>query len=163
MSDLTCFDNDELLALSDNDFQNKRYEQSLAKVKVLLARNNTPLPAYALIGRLYASIGLLERARDAFAFYISKAQREPVLNETFQLGLVESDLGNKDAALDIWTKLLAEHPNYPPALYHKANLLLEKDKIQESVDLLNHILETAPEGDNYIPMADRLLSRIVLQ
>ena len=163
MDSLTSFDNDELLALSDYDFQNDRHQDALVKLKVLIARNQTPLPTYALLGRIYATIGLLERAREAINFYLSRAPKEQTLNEIFQLGLVESDLGNFDIALQIWSDLLIEHPNHCPALFHKANVLIKKGQVQEAVDLLNHILETAPEGDKYIPMADRLLSRIVLQ
>ncbi|WNO11327.1 tetratricopeptide repeat protein [Teredinibacter sp. KSP-S5-2] len=164
MNNYSAFDSDELLALADFDFRNDRPEDALLKLKNLVARAATPLQTYALIGRIYATIGLFEKAKGAFEFYLTKVKDPNAkINELFQLGLVERDLGNTDIAIEIWSDLLNEHPNYAPALYHKAETLINLNRVQESVDLLNHILETAEDGDNFIALADQLLSKTVLQ
>ncbi len=164
MSDYSNFDNDELLALADWNFKKTDYQAAIEKLKTLLARNNVPLNTYALLGRVYATIGLFERAKGAFQFFIDQKQDpSTALNERFQLGLVENDLGNSEQAIKIWDEVLASHSNFVPAMYHKAKVLVELNQVQVAVELLNNLLETAEDGNEYIPMADKLLSKLVLQ
>ncbi|WP_143873782.1 tetratricopeptide repeat protein [Catenovulum sediminis] len=160
MEFLSTFDTDELLALADIDFQKERNAEALFKLKALIARNNTPIQAYALLGRIYATIGLFPRAQSALRFFIDNNEGMPSVNERFQLGLVESDLGNTEEAINIWSELLTQFPDYPPALYHKAKIFVASGKEQEAIVLLNHILETAQDGDAHISLADKLLSKI---
>jgi tetratricopeptide (TPR) repeat protein len=164
MTNFANFDDNELLALADWHFQNDQHEGALDKLKVLLGRGSAPLQTYALLGRLYATIGLFGKAKEAFRFYLDNESDESrTVNETFQLGLVERDMGNTDGAIQIWDNLLQKHPNHSPALYNKALVLSELGQTQAAVELLNHILETAPDNDNHIQMADQLLTRLALQ
>jgi tetratricopeptide (TPR) repeat protein len=164
MNNYSNFDSDELLALADLNFRNEDYEATMHKVKVLLARSEKPLQTYALMGRVYAIIGLLEKAKGAFEYYLKHQNvQEHTLNEHFQLGMVEKDLGNIDTAIDSWDALLQNTPNFAPALYHKALALKNSGRVKDAIEPLNHILETAEDGDSYIEAADKLLSSIALQ
>lgn len=163
MTMFSNFDDEELLALADWNFQKDEHELALEKVKVLASRGTGPIQSYALMGRLYATLGLFIKAKQAFQHYLENQPDENLkVNETFQLGLVERDMGNFDGAMSIWNNLLSNHPNHPPALYHSAVILSENGKQQEAVELLNHILETADDNDGHIQMADQLLSKLVL-
>ena len=164
MNNFASFDNDELLALSDWNFQNNLHENALEKLKVLVRRDNAPLQSHALIGRIYATLGLFEKAKISFTFYLeNQTNHRMKINETFQLGLVERDLGNIDNALHVWDELLKEHPKHTPCLYNKAVILVEIKQYQKAADLLNSILEIAEDNDQHIQLADQLLSRIALQ
>ena len=164
MSNYSNFDNDEVLALADWSYQNGDYQGTLEKLKTLLARNNVPLQTYSSLGRVYATLGLFERAKGAFSFFIDQQPEDaPIHNEQFQLGLVESDMGNLEQAVEIWDKLLTENKEFVPAMYHKAKALVDLNQIQSAVDILNNLLEVAEDGNEYIPMADQLLSKLVLQ
>ena len=164
MTDYTLFDDPELLSLADLDFQGDRHEAALSKLKILLSRGSAPLQTYALLGRIYATIGLLTKAKQAFGFYLdNESESERRVNETFQLGLVEKDMGNIEDAITIWDDLLNSMPEHSPTLYQKALALIGKGEKQAAVDLLNRVLETADDNDPYIPMADQMLSKLALQ
>ena len=166
MSDASNLDSDELLALANWNLQNGDYQGSLIKLKILLSRNNVPLQAYSALGRVYATLGLYERAKGAFGFFIDQqpeGNKSLAFNEQFQLGLVENDLGNVEGAISIWNEILEDNPKFIPAMYHKANALVGLNQIQEAADILNNILENAEDGNEYISLSDQLLSKIVLQ
>lgn len=164
MTDFSVFDSDELLALSDLNFQSGNHQDALEKLKILVRRENAPLQTHALLGRIYATLGLFEKAKTAFIFYLEHQTNDRMrVNEFFQLGLVERDMGNFDAALKIWDDLLKAYPNHTPTLYNNAVILAEKQQLQKAADLLNLILEVADDKDQHIQLADQLLSRIALQ
>lgn len=161
MFDYSTFNPEELFALAKMDFQRENYENSLRKLKVLMGRNQIPIQTYSLLGRVYASIGIFEKAKECFEVFVKNVP--DAIEEKFQLGMVERDMGNSDQAVNLWDELLTQVPNFPPALYHKALVSIDKDDTKHAVELLNSLLETAPEGDELIHRADQLLSRISLQ
>ncbi len=161
MFDYSTFNPEELFALAKIDFQRENYENSLRKLKVLLGRNQIPVQTYSLLGRVYASIGIFEKAKECFEVFVKNVP--DAVEELFQLGMVEKDMGNADVAVSLWNDLLTKIPNFPPALYHKALVSIDKNETQDAVELLNLLLETAPEGDELIHRADQLLSKISLQ
>jgi len=156
--ELSIFDQDELLALSLDDMKNQKYAQALEKVKFMLSRDSGPLEVHALAGKIYATLGLFDRAKHAFSNYISEVPDAYV--ELFQLGMVEKDMGNYDQAIETWTNVLAIHSNYPEALYYLGELNIQLDRISEARTWLLSLIDTAPDGNQFIPLADQLLNRI---
>lgn len=152
------FDQDELFALSQFDMKNQNYEKALEKIKLILSRDKIPVEALALAGKLYASLGLFERAKGAFLEFTEKVPEAFV--ELFQLGMVERDLGNISMAAAIWEQVLKIEPNYPEALYYLADACVQMDSIENARDWLFKLLETAPDNSEYIQLADQLLYRI---
>lgn len=152
------FDQDELFALSQYDMKNKNYENALEKVKIIMSRESIPIETLALAGKLYASIGLFERARDAFSEFTKKVPNAYV--ELFQLGMVERDMGNISIASGIWEKVIEIEPNYPDALYYLADVCVQLDLIDNARDWLFRLMETAPDNSEYIQLADQLLYKI---
>lgn len=155
------FDPEELFALAKYDFSKNEYEPALSKLKVLIGRNQTLLDSYSLAGRIYATLELFEKAKECFSIFVKNAPE--AIEERFQLGVVDYNLGNLEDALSMWDELLESYPGFPPALYHKALVMIDKDEVQQATDLLNSLLETAPEGDAHIAMADEMLSKLSLQ
>ncbi len=164
MTNYSNFDGDELLALSDWHFQNNQYDQALDKLKALVTRQDAPLQSHALIGRIYATLGLFDKAKKAFVFYLEHQSNPNMrVNEIFQLGLVEKDSGNIEAALRAWDDLLINYPNHTPCLYHKAIVLVDLKQYQQAADILNYILENAEDNDRHIQLADQMLNNIALR
>jgi tetratricopeptide (TPR) repeat protein len=155
---LEIFELDELLALSMIDMKNQSYQAALEKVKFIRAHESFPAAVLALAGKLYATLGLFERARESFSEYLV---REPeAYLELFQLGMVEKDLGNYGVAIELWTRVLEINRNYPEALFYLGDLCIRLDRIEEARTWLLTLLETAPDESEFIPLADQLLNRI---
>lgn len=161
MFDYSTLDSEEIFALAKIDFQRKNYEASLVKLKALLSRNQIPLQAYSLLGRVYATIGIFRKAKECFQVFVKNNPN--ALDEKFQLGLVEKDMGNDEAALEQWDSILETAPKFAPALFQKARVLIDKEDKGEAIELLNYLLETAPEGHDLIAETESLLSKINLQ
>lgn len=154
----SLFEEDELLALSRFDMKNHRYDSALEKLKVLLERERVLIDAFALAGKLYASLGLYERAKHAFTVYTENVSDAYL--ELFQLGMVEKDMGNLDGAKEIWSKVLELSPNHAEALYFLGEACFQQNDIESARDWLFRLLETAPDESEYIALADQLLNRI---
>lgn len=161
MSHLSNFSAEELFALATQDFKREYFEGTLDKLKLLFIRNQAPLEAYSLMGRTYASIGLFDQAKQALSKFLEESPG--AINETFQLGMIEKDLGNAEDAMQLWESVLAKAPEFPPALYHSASQLAETDQVQTAIERLNIILETAADEDSYVVLADKLISKLSLQ
>ena len=110
---------DELLALARLDFEKERFDQALARTK-LLASNGGALhvDALALLGAIYARLKLWSRAQVAFEGVLR--QRPDATNERFQLGMTHFDRGGNGAALEVWAPLSKGAALHPPALYYSA-------------------------------------------
>lgn len=149
---------DELLALAYHDMKSENYENALKKAKEILAKHDAPNEVYSFLGRLYATLGLFLRARESFELYL-KLDPDSYL-EMFQLGMVEKDLGNFEAAVDIWRKVLQVYPDKEETKYYLGELFIKLERIEEARKILLNLLETAEDESEFIPLADKLLNRI---
>lgn len=158
MSDLINLSSAELFALAKFNFKNENIEGALVKLKTILARGNTPIEVYPLLGRVYRFLDMLEEAKNCFQFYLS--HQPDIVSEAFQLGLCEQDMGNITGAKDAYDSLLQREPNYPPALYQRAVLFAAEAQPSAALSLLQQLIATADENDPYLPIADRLVARL---
>lgn len=152
------FDLDEQLALARFDMEQNRPEQALAKLKSLL--NETPVPpaALSLCGRLYAQLGLFERAQGLFERFV--ALNPTALDEAFQLGMVTFDLGDVEGALRAWDALLERAPVYPPALFYSALALARLGRLVDAQRNLNILLQAIPNDNLYFERGRELLAKV---
>lgn len=158
---LDVFEKDELFALAQHDYENERLEQALAKLKRLLDGGEFPVNVFSLLGRIYAALGLDQRAKVALEAYVEQVPE--VVPEHFHLGLVMRNLGDTEQAVKIWDDVLEKAPAFPPALYNKALFLLEQNQEQEAIELLNKIIETANDADEHVTLANDILSRLSMR
>ncbi|MFC4161870.1 tetratricopeptide repeat protein [Chitinimonas lacunae] len=158
MTDLNLFDNDELLALAQLDIGAERLDAALAKLKTLLNREAPPVAALALAGRLYAQIGLLDKARLHFEQYL--AYHPEAVNERFQLGMVHFDGGNSEHALELWGQVRESFPHHPPALFYSALAIGRAGRDHEARALLQTLLNTAEPDNLYSGRAKELLASL---
>lgn len=161
LNDLEIFDQDELLAIATIAFDKQDLMTALPILKKLVTSEQCPVGSFSLLGRIYAILGLYERAMIAFNAYLE--HRPEVVPEHFEIGLLHRELGNDNEALKVWDEVLEKAPGFPPALYSKAVYLRDYNLIDDALDLLNTLIETAPPEDRHVEMANQLISEISLQ
>jgi len=152
------FDADELLAFARLDIERSNYEGALGKLKKVVATGSAPVDAYAMTARLYAQLGLFERAKDFFQKYL--ALNPNALVEKFQLGMAYFDTGHAKEAIALWSEILEKQPMHPPALFYKGFALAQQGQTAEAKDLLNALLKNAPADNLYFGRARELLQAI---
>ncbi|WP_185232971.1 hypothetical protein [Teredinibacter franksiae] len=159
--DLGNLESDELLALSEFDLQRELYTEALVKLKLAKGRTDVPIEVHALLGRCYASMGLLARAKASFSALLEI--KPDAIHELFQLGMVERDMGNVIKAMQIWDQVLEAESAFAPALFYKAVALVEVDERQSAIDALAILKENPAEAGEYLERAEELLSSLNIQ
>lgn len=158
MDQLENFELDELTALARLDIEAGRVEQGLGKLKRILSGDTIPLNAVGMAARVYANIGLFDRAKQLFEQYL--AIRPEAVDEGFQLGMVLFDMGNQDQALEIWEGILKRLPVFPPALFYSAVVLSRQGKIAEARRNLAVLLQTVAADNLYAERGKELLQAL---
>ena len=152
------FDNEELVALARLDIEKGDIESALAKLKLVLGGKKPPLVAKAMAARIYAQLGIYDRATRYFEDFL-KQEPEAVV-EQFQLGMAYLDSGEEASALKVWDKLLEKAPTHPPALFHKAVVNFRAKNTEEARQSLDALLKNAPADNLYFSRAKELLNAI---
>lgn len=158
MNDLTMFDNDELLALLKLDLDKGEFEKALSKIKQLVQSPSAPAEAFAIAARIYAQLGLFERAKDYFKRYLDINPSATI--EHFQMGMAHFDSGQVDEAIAIWSGILAKDPINPPALFYSGLAFAQTGKTADARHVLDTLLQSAPADNLYFTRAKDLLAAI---
>lgn len=152
------FDTEELCAFADLSLEKGDLESALDKLKAVVSRKDAPAQASAMLARLYAQLGLFEKAKGLFEAYLAEAPESQV--ERFQLGMVHFDLGDISAALEIWEKILESSPTNPPALFYAALAYVKNSHFADARRNLDVLLKSAPPDNLYFGRAKGLLADI---
>lgn len=155
---LELYDTEELLALARLDMNRNQYDDALWKLKRVLQTSEPPLEAISMAARLYAQIGLFQRAQSLFNRYIELDA--DAVTETFQLGMTYLDAGNPDEALQVWDKLLQKHPTHPPALFYRGLILAQRGDVVSARAQLEQVLKTVASDNLYFTRARDLLQEL---
>ncbi|MCG3723679.1 tetratricopeptide repeat protein [Vibrio cincinnatiensis] len=154
------FEKDELLALANLYFDKQDYIVALPILKHLVSAETTPVGAFSTLGRIYAVLGLFERALVAFETYLE--YRPESIPERFEISLIHRRMDNDEKALILWENILKDNENFAPVLYAKALYLRDSDREDEAIEVLTQLIENTPPEDNHVELANRLLSDISL-
>src|SRR5438045_9340711 len=100
------FDSDELLALARISLERNDVEGALLKLKKIMASASPSAEAGGLGARVYAQLGLYDRAGKLYERYL-QANPKAFL-EQFQLGMTRFDAGKPDEAVKIWDEVLRD-------------------------------------------------------
>lgn len=149
------FDSDELYALARLALERNDVEGALSKLKKIIGVANPPAEALGLSARVYAQLGLFERAAKLYERYL-QANPKAYL-EQFQLGMTRFDAGKPDEALRVWAELLKEKPNYPPALFYSSLALSRTGKTMEARSALERLLKSVDVDNLYFARGKELL------
>jgi len=157
----TNFDAQELLALARIDIEKGSLESALQKIKQLLVDPEVSAEGIALAGRLYAQLGIWDRAQELFQRYL--ALNPQAVTEKFQLGMIHFDASRSDEALKIWAELLQKHPLHPPALFYRGLALAQQGKTAEARQSIDVLLKSVPADNLYFGRGKELLQSIETQ
>lgn len=155
---LSILDNDELLTLTRWNLDQGHFGDALVNAKHLLACKDTPIEAYRLGAKIYAQLGLLTQAKNAFKTFIEHSP--DALTEVFQYGMVHFDSGDSDNAVKIWKEVLDKETTYPPALFYSALALANQNKPNESLRHLDVLIKSAPADNLYFERGRQLIKAI---
>jgi len=152
------FDKDELLALARRDLEKERVEEALRKLKVLIAEPDPLADALVLAARLYAQLGLTERAQGCYRKYL--AAHPDALLESFELGMTHFDRGDAGEAEVLWRGVLERAPTHPPALFYRALLHARAGRMPEARRDLDVLLQAVPADNLYVTRGRELLQEL---
>lgn len=155
---IESLDKEELLALARLDIERGDLEAALLKLKQVLVDESPPLEALSMGGRLYAQLGLWDRAKALLQRYLS--QQPNAINETFQFGMVHFDSGQTAEAKKIWEGLLKTVPAHPPALFYYGLVLAQEGQIPQARQNLDTLLKSAAADNLYFGRAKELLQAL---
>lgn len=151
-------DNDELLALARLDISKGNTENALIKIKAVLNDGKTPDEAYSMAAKIYAGLGLYQRAQTMFKTYLEK--NPGALLETFQLGMTFFDDGQRQEAVRIWEIILKKQPAHPPAMFYTALATAQEGDTDTARKILDSLIKSAPADNLYFKQGKELLSAI---
>jgi len=152
------FDTEELVALARSDLRQNRQDFALNKLKIAVRQPDCPIEGVALIGQVYADLGLFKHAQKWLGRYIEQNPKSPT--ELFQLGLTYLELGDRVQAKAIWSSVLQLMPSHPPALYFTAVASnLDGHKEDARRDLLQ-LLRSASPDNQYVLQGKDLLNKL---
>jgi tetratricopeptide (TPR) repeat protein len=155
---IDLFEPDELVALARLNIERGEVDEALRKLKQVITEPNPPAESLAMAARIYAQLGLLERAKPLFERYLETQPN--AVNETFQFGMVHFDAGQQTEALKIWDGLLKSQPTHPPALFYRALALHQLGQSPEARHSLDILLKSAAPDNLYFNRAKELLQAI---
>jgi tetratricopeptide (TPR) repeat protein len=158
VAELQESDVEESLALARHQVQHGDFERALARLKALVALPQPPADSLAMIARVYAQLGLMERAQGAFRRYLES--HPGAAHETFELGATYFDQGNDARALEHWTQALVIAPTHPPALFFSAAALSRSGKNADARRHLEVLFNSAPADNLYVERARDLLKTL---
>jgi tetratricopeptide (TPR) repeat protein len=151
-------DSDELVALARVDIERGALSDALVKIKQVLADPAPPAEAFALGGRLYAQLGLWQRARPCYERFLQTNSN--AVTEAFELGMVRFDSGDAPEAKKIWSTLLGKHPTHPPSLFYRALALAHENNATDARKDLDVLLKSASPDNLYFGRGRELLRAI---
>ncbi|AXQ28044.1 tetratricopeptide repeat protein [Solimonas sp. K1W22B-7] len=152
----SIFDGEELLVLARMDLEKGIVEQGLSKLKQAAALGDCPPAARLELARVYAQLGLRQKARSQFEAYL-QARPEDV-DATFQLGMTRFEDGETDAALALWDRVLQQASQYPPALYFRAVAAARQGQGKDARAMLRTALDVIPADNLYFTRSRDLLA-----
>jgi tetratricopeptide (TPR) repeat protein len=149
---------DELLALAGLDIEKGRVEEALRKLKVLIADPDPVAEALPLAARIYAQLGLTERAQGCYRRYL--AARPDAVLESFELGMTHFDRGDTGEAETLWRSVLERAPTHPPTLFYRALLHARAGRTPEARRDLDVLFQAVPADNLYVGRARELLQEL---
>lgn len=152
------FDCEELVAFARADFEGGNLEGALKKLKLALATDADLPEANAIAARIYARLGLYKRSQALFEKYLESNPSAPL--ESLQLGMTYFDCGALDDAISIWTVLLDQVPDYPPALYYCALAYSQLGMLEKAKHSIQTLTRVARPSNLYFGRANELLQDI---
>lgn len=157
---MDVLDQEELLALARIDIENNALSDALVKLKYAKRQVESD-ESLVMLARLYARIGLFEKAKSHFEQFLHN--NPEALVEKFQYGMTHFDSNDDEHALKVFQEILQSQNDHPPALYYSAVIYSRKLENDKATQYLGLLLSTAPKDNLFYLRAGELLSNITDQ
>lgn len=158
MEHYDLLDHEELVALARLDFESERLTEALTKLKHVTKLRDYPAAAHALLGKIFARLGLYSKACQEFSKFLNR--HPDALHERFELGLASRDSGNPGEALRQWEQVLEHAPGYPPALFFRSLVLLDEKRHKDGVLGLQQLISSNDSENLYVKRAKEVLDEM---
>lgn len=152
------FDNDEMFALARRDLEAGRMEEALFKLKKLIAGPDAMTEALPHAARVYAQLGLMEKARDCYRRYL-KTKPDATL-ESFELGITYFEGGEGGEAKKVWDRVLEAQPTHPPTLFYSGLLAAREGRLPDARRNLDVLFKATAADNLYVTRGKELLRDI---
>jgi tetratricopeptide (TPR) repeat protein len=149
-SALDILDLDELVILANLDLETNNLSDALVKLK-LAHRKGGKGDLLPMLARLYARLGLYEKAKPLFSEYLQ--ENPDALIEQFQYGMTFFDSNQLDDAHTVFESILDKEPSHPPAMFYSSLILSRQKKIDDATKKLENILATVDKENLFYQRA----------
>lgn len=141
---------DELVILAGLDLEANNLAGALIKLK-LAHRMGGKGDLLPMLARLYARLGLFEKAKTLFAEYLQ--DNPDALIEKFQYGMTFYDSNQLNEAHGVFESILDKEPHHPPAMFYSSLILSRQEKIDDATIKLENILATVDKQNLFYQRA----------
>jgi tetratricopeptide (TPR) repeat protein len=155
LNKLPELDAEEIFALARRDLDAGRIEEALLKLKKLIGGEQPHVEALPLAARVYAQLGLMDKARECYRRYL-KAKPGATL-ETFELGITYFESGDGQQARKVWDEVLASQPTHPPTLFYSGLLAMREGRLPDARRNLDVLFKSTPGDNLYVTRGKELL------
>lgn len=158
ISALDVLDIEELIHVTRWQIEQAQFGDALVSIKHAMQRDDHPDTVYSLAGKIYAQLGLMQQAKQAFEVFL---KREPdALNDLFQYGMVHYENRELDKAISIWNQVLDKNRNYPPALFYSALAYANGHDTGKALKIIDQLIKSAPADNLYVERGQELKKSI---
>ncbi|MDQ2841481.1 MAG: tetratricopeptide repeat protein [Acidobacteriota bacterium] len=149
------------LSLGSLYFQRGYFDQAEASFRLALREDGASAEAYYGLGSAYLKKSNIAEARAAFeqAVKLNSSYPDTKPNAWNNLGLIATQEGRTDAAIDFFQRALELNPDYVIALENLGSAYRQQKRWDEAQRALQHALEVAPDD----PEANYSLGMVLAQ
>lgn len=145
MENSGVLDAEELTFFARRALERLDLEKALVAAKLALCQPDFPPVCHAVVGKIYAQMGLYDRASQFLTTYIDMFPGD--YHERCQLGLVLFRSGDEEGALLVWEQALQYDKTHPPVLFYPAHAHAAKQSWSTAQRFID-ILLTAAGSEN---------------
>lgn len=138
----TQFSKEDLYVFNDavNDYQNRKFDDALEKIKKLKEVNGENLELLNLEGKIFFYTRNFELAHKSFSHIVKSNPDSP--SQLIWLGKVQAaENPNSDLALSTFQKVIQIDPENSQAYYYLARLLEKKENYKDAIVAYNRSLQ----------------------
>jgi tetratricopeptide (TPR) repeat protein len=149
----------ETLGLASACAQRGDLEAAMGHAKKVLSLDPSNEIALGLLSGIYMQLNMRDRAESCLREILSANPRNPLAR--YQLGLLQFEGGQPQAALDTWAPALEDEEEFM-CHFHSALALQQLKKPERARPLLEHCAPRIPRNHELYPRLQELLEQLRL-
>ncbi len=129
---------------------NKNYYKAIIEFKKVISLDEDYINAYVKLADALLNIGRKKDAKEYYKIAIEKGENS--YETWFKLGLIYSNSGDLNLALDSFNETIQRNPKYSCAYYEKAKVLINLKRQDDVVENLKIAIKYSPEIRNKLKL-----------